>query len=78
MVIKKDDPSNQKNKLLFATLTGEKLYTTLRKESDYSTKITLTGLSVTEAEELNYLLLKMTKNVVNNWNEVKKGHKRVY
>ncbi|KRL04104.1 hypothetical protein FC92_GL001775 [Liquorilactobacillus hordei DSM 19519] len=78
LVIKKDDPSNQKNKLLFATLTGEKLYTTLRKESDYSTKIALTGLSVTEAEELNYLLLKMTKNVVNNWNEVKKGYKRVY
>ncbi|GMA68980.1 hypothetical protein GCM10025879_02260 [Leuconostoc litchii] len=78
MVIKRDDENNKKNKLLWVSEEGSRLYDILHRESDYSTQVALEGLNQDEIIKMTRLLAKMTKNVVNDWSEVKKGHKRIY
>lgn len=78
IIIKKDDPKNKKNKLLWANQEGKLLYQTLKRESQHSTKIALEGLSTAEAEETEKILSVITQNIVKNWAFVKKGNKRHY
>ena len=75
---KKEDPSNKKNKMLFATEKGETVYPFIKKENAYSDSVALKGFSDEEAEIAFSLLQRMRKNIEKDWEYVKKGHKRNY
>ncbi|GKT03364.1 MarR family winged helix-turn-helix transcriptional regulator [Furfurilactobacillus sp. WILCCON 0119] len=78
IIVKSDDEFNQKNKLLYATPHGEKLYQTLKAENQYSDAVALTALSDEEIALLDKLLEKVSLNVVADWAKVKKGYHRPY
>lgn len=78
LIVKKDDPNNQKNKLLYATSTGLKRYETLKNEEKYSTKVALEGLTAQDITVLNKAISQISQNVVTDWSQVKKGIKRNY
>jgi len=75
---KKHDDSNQKNKKLFPTEKGEKVYPFLKREGEYSDKVALSGFSPEEAETILNLLQRVRKNIEVDWEFVKKGNKREY
>lgn len=78
IIVKHPDPTNLKNQKLYSSKKGLKLYETLDRESDYSTKVAFQGLKKDEIELINTLLEKVTKNVVQDWKKVKKGQIRSY
>lgn len=75
---KKNDDSNQKNKKLFPTEKGEKVYPFLKREGEYSERVALSGFSPEEAETILNLLQRVRKNIEVDWEFVKKGNKRDY
>ena len=75
---KKFDEHNKKNKKLFPTDTGKKIYPSIIKENKYSNNVALKGFSEKETEILADLLQRMRKNIDNDWKYVKKGNKRSY
>jgi len=75
---KKDDPHNKKNKKLFPTEKGEKVYPFIKRENDYSNLIAVEGFSEIEEKTAFELLQRMRKNVEKDWDFVKKGNKRNY
>ena len=75
---KQYDEHNKKNKKLFPTDTGNKIYPSIIKENKYSNNVALNGFSEKEAEILADLLQRMRKNIDNDWKYVKKGNKRSY
>ena len=75
---KQYDEQNKKNKKLFPTDTGKKIYPSIIKENKYSNNVALNGFSEKEAEILADLLQRMRKNIDNDWKYVKKGNKRSY
>ncbi|AVK62388.1 MarR family transcriptional regulator [Lactobacillus sp. CBA3605] len=78
IIIKTDDPTNQKNKLLWASKQGKLLYQNLEKERLYSTKVALAGLNSDEIKAIEQALSVVTHNIVENWQFVKQGNKRHY
>lgn len=78
LIVKNNDAENKKQKLLWITDEGEKLYKILKNESEYSTKVALSNLTNGEINELKNVLSKITDNVANDWYKVKKGYKREY
>ncbi|KRE68858.1 MarR family winged helix-turn-helix transcriptional regulator [Paenibacillus sp. Soil750] len=75
---KNDDPSNQKIKKLFPTEKGKTVYPFIKKETDYSNSVALSGLAENEIETIYNLLQRVRKNVEKDWEFVKKGNKRIY
>ena len=75
---KQYDEQNKKNKKLFPTDTGKKIYPSIIKENKYSNNVALKGFSEKETEILADLLQRMRKNIDNDWKYVKKGNKRSY
>ncbi len=75
---KREDPQNKKNKKLFPTVEGQKVFPFLKSEHDHSNSVALAGLSEAEIETLFKLLQKVRKNVEKDWEYVKKGNKRNY
>ena len=75
---KKSDKENKKIKRLYVSEKGEEVYDFIRRENDYSNEIALKGLSKSEAEEIQKLLIKVRKNVEKDREYVKKGNKRKY
>ena len=75
---KQYDEHNKKNKKLFPTDTGKKIYPSIIKENKYSNNVALKGFSEKETEILADLLQRMRKNIDNDWKYVKKGNKRSY
>ncbi|OME94717.1 MULTISPECIES: MarR family winged helix-turn-helix transcriptional regulator [Paenibacillus] len=75
---KKEDQHNRKIKRLFPTEKGKRVYPFIKREHDYSNRVALEGLSVSEAETLLNLLQTVRKNVEKDWEFVKKGNKRLY
>ncbi|MCD4840081.1 MarR family winged helix-turn-helix transcriptional regulator [Neobacillus sedimentimangrovi] len=75
---KRADPHNKKIKKLYPTEKGERVYSFIRRENDYSNAVALNGLSETEVEILFNLLQRVRKNVEKDWDYVKKGNKRNY
>lgn len=75
---KKSDEENKKIKRLYVSKKGEEVYDFIKRENDYSNEIALKGLSKSEAEEIEKLLIKVRKNVEKDWEYVKKGNKRKY
>lgn len=78
LVCKQKDDHNKKIKKLFATEKGSEIYPFLQREGEYSDKTALSGLSAEEIQTLFQLLQKVRKNVEVDWEQVKKGHKRIY
>ncbi|GKS82027.1 putative HTH-type transcriptional regulator YybA [Ligilactobacillus pabuli] len=72
------DSANEKNKRLFSTNKGKELYTTIRRENDYSNQTALTNFSSQEAQLLATLLARVEDNISADWSYVKKGNKREY
>ncbi len=75
---KKDDRENKKIKRLFPTNKGKSIYPFLQREGEYSNKRALTGFTTDEIAIFHRLLQKARKNVVVDWEYVKKGNKREY
>ncbi|MGG3311211.1 MarR family winged helix-turn-helix transcriptional regulator [Paenibacillus lautus] len=75
---KKEDQHNRKIKRLFPTEKGKRVYPFIKREHDYSNRVALEGLSVSEAETLLNLLQTVRKSVEKDWEFVKKGNKRLY
>lgn len=69
---------NLKNKELFATDTGKKLYPFILSEDTYSEQQALTGFSKEDAQLLEDMLVKVRQNITDDWELVKKGQKRNY
>lgn len=69
---------NLKNKELFATDTGKKLYLFILSEHTYSEQQALTGFSKEDAQLLEDMLVKVRQNITDDWELVKKGQKRNY
>lgn len=77
-VEKRDDEHNKKIKRLFPTEKGTATYPFIKKEHVYSNNVALTGFTKREAETLLHLLQRVRSNTDQDWDWVKKGHKRDY
>ncbi|MCR8632190.1 MarR family winged helix-turn-helix transcriptional regulator [Paenibacillus radicis (ex Xue et al. 2023)] len=75
---KKDDEHNKKIKKLFPTEKGERVFSFIKRENDYSNSVALAGFSEREAESIFHLLQRVRKNIEIDWEFVKKGNKRDY
>lgn len=75
---KKNDPHNRKNKKLFPTEKGEKVYLFIKRENIYSDGVALQGFSEEEKETVFNFLQRIRKNIEKDWEYVKKGNKRNY
>lgn len=78
LVEKMDDTKNKKNKHLYVSEKGKKIYPIIKRENEYSNNVALNGLTENEINHLSALLSKATENVVNNWDTVKNGSVRKY
>lgn len=75
---KKEDMHNRKIKKLFPTEKGKRVYPFIIRENDFSNNTALEGLSEDEAASLFSLLQKVRTNIEKDWENVKKGNKRIY
>ncbi|MCG1010749.1 MarR family transcriptional regulator [Salinicoccus sp. ID82-1] len=78
LIIKKTDPNNQKNKLLFPTAEGQAIYPFIIRENEHSNAVALQGLTEEEIDVLVGLLERVKDNISHDWLRVKKGYKREY
>ncbi|TPR26314.1 MarR family transcriptional regulator [Apilactobacillus micheneri] len=78
LVKRMDDNKNKKNKHLYVSEKGKKIYPIIKRENEYSNDVALNGLTENEINNLSVLLSKATENVVNNWDTVKNGSVRKY
>lgn len=69
---------NKKNKCLYVTEKGLQLYEVICRENQHSEVRCLDGLTEEEVQSLKLLLSKVRQNIVQDWNDVKKGKKRIY
>ncbi|WP_412989484.1 MarR family winged helix-turn-helix transcriptional regulator [Pediococcus siamensis] len=69
---------NKKNKQLYPTAKGLKLFPIIKRENVYSTSVALTGFTPEEKEAVTQLLTRMRENVASDWEAVKKGKQRRY
>ncbi len=77
-VERRADESNQKIKRLFPTNQGLDVYQTIKAENDYSTSVSVSGMTADEKKILESLLEKMSDNIDASWQQVKSGKKRDY
>jgi len=75
---KRDDPLNKKINRLYPTEKGESVYPFLMREGHHSNNVALSGFSEEEANLLHDFLQRVRKNIVVDWEYVKKGNKREY
>ncbi|WGN90468.1 MarR family winged helix-turn-helix transcriptional regulator [Ligilactobacillus faecis] len=78
LITREKTKQNQKNKALFVTEKGARLYDLIKREHDHSEQVALSGLDQAEQEILARLLVKVRQNVATDWRFVKKGGKRKY
>lgn len=78
LIEKRDDETNKKIKMLFATEKGEGIYPFLNREEVYSNAAALSGFTSEEIENIHSLLQRVRQNIEVEWNEVKKGNRREY
>lgn len=78
LIMKQQDNNNKKNKLLFPTKKGRKLYPLIIRENEYSNSVALKGFSESEINILSEALDKVKDNIADDWLYVKKGNKRNY
>lgn len=78
MIVKKNDATNKKNKLLFPTEKGKSLYPFIIRENNHSNAVALQGFSQKEITDLSLALKRVKQNISEDWSKVKKGYKRKY
>ncbi|MBO0482682.1 MarR family winged helix-turn-helix transcriptional regulator [Candidatus Enterococcus courvalinii] len=78
MIKKEQDQENRKIRHLYPTSKGENVYPLIIRENEYSNQVALQGITEAEAQQLKTLLEKVSANVSDDWNFVKKGNKRIY
>ncbi|GAF36899.1 MarR family winged helix-turn-helix transcriptional regulator [Lentilactobacillus farraginis] len=78
LIEKRPDDNNKKIRRLFVSERGRQLAPVIERENHYSNKMALTGLSNQQADQLAELLEKVSQNVSDDWERVKKGHQRLY
>lgn len=77
LIERRSAAGNLKNKELFATDTGKKLYPFILAEHTYSEQQALTGFSKEDAQLLEDMLAKVRQNITDDWELVKKGQKKI-
>lgn len=75
---KRPDAENRKIKKIFATEKGLEIFPHILRENHHSNRVALQGFSDAEADQLTELLERVRKNIDEDWNLVKKKHKRNY
>lgn len=75
---KRDDPENKKIKRLYVTDQGQAAADFILRENNYSNQVALQNLSPAEITELARLLTIVQANIETDWEQVKKGGKRIY
>ncbi|CAJ1183804.1 MarR family transcriptional regulator [Companilactobacillus paralimentarius DSM 13238 = JCM 10415] len=77
-IFRKQSTDNKKEKKLYVTDKGKKIYPTIYREDIYSNQMALKGLDAAEQKQILKLLKKVEDNVAADWEYVKKGNKREY
>ncbi|GMC03494.1 MarR family transcriptional regulator [Enterococcus thailandicus] len=78
MIKKQQDQENRKIRHLYPTNKGKTVYPLIIRENEHSNQVALQGITEEEAQQLKTLLEKVSANVSDDWNFVKKGNKRIY
>lgn len=78
MIKKQQDQENRKIRHLYPTSKGKTVYPLIIRENEHSNQVALQGITEEEAQQLKTLLEKVSANVSDDWNFVKKGNKRIY
>ncbi|MDA3974025.1 MarR family transcriptional regulator [Enterococcus thailandicus] len=78
MIKKEQDQENRKIRHLYPTSKGKTVYPLIIRENEHSNQVALQGITEEEAQQLKILLEKVSANVSDDWNFVKKGNKRIY
>ena len=78
MIKKEQDQENRKIRHLYPTSKGKTVYPLIIRENEHSNQVALQGITEEEAQQLKTLLEKVSANVSDDWNFVKKGNKRIY
>lgn len=77
-IIRTADSANRKIKHLIPTDKALEIYPSIIAENQYSNQVALTGLSPEEQQQLAHLLAKVSTNIDQDWQQVKKGNSRPY
>ena len=77
-IYRQEDASNKKIKRIYATEKGKNVYPIIVRENQHSNQVALQGLSEVEISQLADYLVRMRKNVSEDWEFVKKGNTRNY
>lgn len=77
-IVRKQAADNKKEKKLYVTEKGKKVYPVIHRENIYSNKVALKGLDAAEQKQILRLLQTVEDNVAADWEYVKKGNKRKY
>ena len=72
MIVKKNDATNKKNKLLFPTEKGKSLYPFIIRENNHSNAVALQGFSQKEITDLSLALKRVKQNISEDWSKVKR------
>jgi len=70
--------ATKKIKRIYATEKGKNVYPIIVRENQHSNQVALQGLSEVEISQLADYLVRMRKNVSEDWEFVKKGNTRNY
>ncbi|CAJ2234884.1 MarR family winged helix-turn-helix transcriptional regulator [Companilactobacillus paralimentarius] len=77
-IFRKQSTDNKKEKKLYVTDKGKRIYPIIYREDIYSNQMALKGLDAAEQKQILKLLKKVEDNVAADWEYVKKGNKREY
>ena len=77
-IYRQEDASNKKIKRIYATEKGKNVYPIIVRENQHSNQVALLGMSEVEISQLADYLVRMRKNVSEDWEFVKKGNTRNY
>lgn len=77
-VRRETDVHDRKIKHIWPTEYAQEVYPRIKAENDYSTQVALRGFSDDEVRQVKSLLSRMSKNVSDSWDLVKRGGHREY
>lgn len=78
LITREFNQTNKKNKGLFATEIGEKIYPFIIRENRYSNQRALAGMNEKEITQLTASLERVLNNIEVDWIQVMKGNPRHY
>ncbi|WP_099222048.1 MarR family winged helix-turn-helix transcriptional regulator [Listeria costaricensis] len=75
---RRSDPANKKIKKIYPTQLGNEVFPHIKDENHYSNQVALQGFSEEEIDQIYALLQRVSSNIQQDWEYVKKGNKRNY